>query len=297
MPSTTFKDLTGQRFGRLVVLSLLCKESGRKAKWQCCCDCGQHATVYGHHLRAGHTRSCGCLAAETCLVSVRTAQLARHQRSRQRTVVPGDTVGRWTVLSLAGRDKWGHCRWLCQCDCGTQREIGQSVLGRTSHSCGCLRRDTSRRIHWTGHGEISGDLFGGIRRSATLRGLAFTVTKEYLWQLFLRQKRRCVLTGTLLSLSPSIAIAGPGTASLDRKNSKRGYVPGNVQWIHRIANVAKQTLTQAEFVELCCLVADRSRSPLRIPVVPPSWDLRMAVPKRADLGNAGQVRNTAVPAD
>ena len=53
-------DLTGQRFGRLVVIC----ENGRmkdgKATWLCKCDCGNEVTVVGNHLRSGHTTSCGC---------------------------------------------------------------------------------------------------------------------------------------------------------------------------------------------------------------------------------------------
>lgn len=54
-------DLTGQRFGRLVVTSdapRLGKTSG--ACWNCVCDCGGSAIVRGYHLRSGHTQTCGC---------------------------------------------------------------------------------------------------------------------------------------------------------------------------------------------------------------------------------------------
>lgn len=54
-------DICGQRFGKLVVL----KRSGtldRCATWECVCDCGNIATVRGHKLRSGHTKSCGCLS-------------------------------------------------------------------------------------------------------------------------------------------------------------------------------------------------------------------------------------------
>lgn len=57
-------DLTGRRFGRLVVLC----ENGRAkcgfVLWLCRCDCGSEVTVVGNNLRAGHTTSCGCLHRE-----------------------------------------------------------------------------------------------------------------------------------------------------------------------------------------------------------------------------------------
>lgn len=57
-------DLTGQRFGRLVVLGYAEKQEGRNPKWTCKCDCGNIKDVAGRGLREGHIRSCGCLAAE-----------------------------------------------------------------------------------------------------------------------------------------------------------------------------------------------------------------------------------------
>ena len=52
-------DLTGQRFGKLVVIS---RESRyrREATWRCLCDCGKETVVRGDVLRRGTTNSCGC---------------------------------------------------------------------------------------------------------------------------------------------------------------------------------------------------------------------------------------------
>jgi hypothetical protein len=51
-------DLTGKRFGRLLVLK---RAPGKpnKPRWLCLCDCGNTTTVAGLNLRLGHTRSCG----------------------------------------------------------------------------------------------------------------------------------------------------------------------------------------------------------------------------------------------
>lgn len=58
-------DLTGQRFGRLVVIERA-DNLGAQAGWQTRCDCGTTVTVRGHKLRSGETQSCGCLRADTC---------------------------------------------------------------------------------------------------------------------------------------------------------------------------------------------------------------------------------------
>lgn len=61
------KDLTGQRFGRLVVLKLAGRRSAtdRIARWICRCDCGVITNpLSGSALRSGETKSCGCLRSD-----------------------------------------------------------------------------------------------------------------------------------------------------------------------------------------------------------------------------------------
>lgn len=59
-----FKDMTGQRFGRLTVKEYSHIGNGGKAYWLCVCDCGNETTVSGDKLRQGWTKSCGCLQRE-----------------------------------------------------------------------------------------------------------------------------------------------------------------------------------------------------------------------------------------
>ena len=61
---SNLKDLTGQRFGRLVVLAPSVRKVGNHHYWECQCDCGNKVMVIGNNLRHGTTRSCGCLRAE-----------------------------------------------------------------------------------------------------------------------------------------------------------------------------------------------------------------------------------------
>ena len=64
---TKLIDLTGQRFGCLVVKG---REGSYRPKrpddghseptWRCRCDCGNESFVLGCNLKAGRTKSCGC---------------------------------------------------------------------------------------------------------------------------------------------------------------------------------------------------------------------------------------------
>lgn len=60
-----FNDLSGKRFGRLVVI----KDTGKRNKskkilWLCKCNCGNIVEVVAQSLTSGDTKSCGCLKAE-----------------------------------------------------------------------------------------------------------------------------------------------------------------------------------------------------------------------------------------
>jgi len=53
-------DLTGQRFGHLVVVEEAGKNKYSSKKWKCQCDCGKLSTPYGCALRSGRATTCGC---------------------------------------------------------------------------------------------------------------------------------------------------------------------------------------------------------------------------------------------
>jgi hypothetical protein len=62
---SSFKDLTGKRFGRLMVIKRAMNyKRYKEALWLCQCDCGNQTVVAAGHLRDGHTKSCGCLTTE-----------------------------------------------------------------------------------------------------------------------------------------------------------------------------------------------------------------------------------------
>lgn len=58
-------DLSGKRFGRLVVLGKMAQNNANnKVIWLCQCDCGRQTVVIGSLLSTGKTKSCGCLTRE-----------------------------------------------------------------------------------------------------------------------------------------------------------------------------------------------------------------------------------------
>lgn len=71
-----------------------------------------------------------------------------------------DRFGRWTVLGPMMLTDKGERKWLCQCDCGTQRYVlERSLLHGGSASCGCLRKE---RVAQTHSPDLTGKQFGEL---------------------------------------------------------------------------------------------------------------------------------------
>lgn len=84
----TFQNLTGQRFGKLVVLERAANSaSDNKVQWLCKCDCGNKTIVRARCLTRKHTRSCGCFQKEQVAQKVREAK-KKYNEYR----VKGETV-------------------------------------------------------------------------------------------------------------------------------------------------------------------------------------------------------------
>ena len=58
------KDITNQRFGRLMALKPLEKRTAGSVVWRCRCDCGKEIEISYNSLVSGNTKSCGCLKME-----------------------------------------------------------------------------------------------------------------------------------------------------------------------------------------------------------------------------------------
>ena len=151
--------------------------------------------------------------------------------------------------------------WLCKCDCGNETLVRATNLkSNTTKSCGCLHTEVIR----SGYNEISGEYWtrvknGSKRRS---RNVDFNISIEYAWDLFLKQDRKCALSGIDIYFKFSNYISKTNdrqTASLDRIDSSKGYIEGNVQWVHKDINNMKQALTQQEFINWCKLVTINSK--------------------------------------
>lgn len=77
-----------------------------------------------------------------------------------RIIAPGSVVGRWTVLDACEKTAKGEKKWLCRCECGTERYVlERSLKHGGSFSCGCLRKE--RAYEAVAH-DVLGKTFGDL---------------------------------------------------------------------------------------------------------------------------------------
>jgi hypothetical protein len=92
-----------------------------------------------------------------------------------------------------------------------------------------------------------------IEQRAKERKLEFNLTREYIWDLFIKQEKKCSISGFDIQLvkSEHHLLFLEQTASLDRIDSSKGYIIGNVQWLHKDINRLKWNLEENKLFELC----------------------------------------------
>ena len=163
--------------------------------------------------------------------------------------------GKLTVVSDTGRRKSRRPIWLCNCSCGRTVEVlGKYLTSGDTKSCGCYSKGNAHNRDAVA--DITKSFWTPIQRQAERRGIPFEITREQVWNIFEKQKRRCALSGVELRFSTNIRDQrGTQTASLDRIDNTRGYISGNVQWVHKYVNIMKNVMTQEDFLTWCRRIA------------------------------------------
>ena len=173
----------------------------------------------------------------------------------------GNKYGKLTVISFhsykdlkRGKDK----AYLCKCECGENSVVRiRTLKNGNTKTCGkCPKPIGNKHSEWEGYGELSKDLWNSYKHSAKARDIEYHLSIEEAWDLFLKQNRRCALTGLPLTFPPSYKEKKNKTASLDRIDSCGHYTIGNVQWVHRDVNKLKKNMDNDLFIEICTLVAN-----------------------------------------
>jgi hypothetical protein len=182
----------------------------------------------------------------------------QHPRTKN---LEGKRIGKWEVIRCVGRYKPGGILWECRCDCGIIKSItSQNLLAGITRSC--VTCANPKRPYGD---QYPPPLWKQTKKRAASKGFEFTITREEAYALFLKQKKRCALSGISIQFpeTGTAYLRGETTASLDRIDSRKGYIPTNIQWVHKTVNFMKNKLDEATFIGFCIAIAHSSKSKFR----------------------------------
>jgi hypothetical protein len=157
--------------------------------------------------------------------------------------IKGQKINKWTIVSgdiLIAREAMVECK----CECGNVKFISAYTLVKgTSKQCSECGNSLKKEKNpaWNRIIKVPRKV---IKRVSTEEG------KQYAAQLIETQNFKCALTGVDISFDDH-------TASLDRIDSSKLYEIGNMQWVHKDANVMKNGYNLFYFIKMCKLVADK----------------------------------------
>ena len=188
----------------------------------------------------------------------------------------GKQYGNFTVISEEiGRSKDQKILFKVKCSCNKEQFIRAYFLESGRQDCckSCsqkraLENNISRqkflKLRHEGIGNFTKTTYWYFKNNAKRRNISWSeeLTIEYLYELLLKQNKKCALTGLDIDLTESRNNSNVAfefmTASLDRIDSSKGYEPNNVQWVHKDINRMKWAFPQNEFIEMCQLVVNHA---------------------------------------
>ena len=205
-----FQDITGKRYGQLVIIQRAGNDARGNIRWLCRCVCGSLHTARTCHLESGSTRSCGCKRGQSVDLT--------NQR-----------FGRLVALRSTGVNNQHQMMWLCRCDCGKSITATAGRLRRGNpRSCGCR----GGAYHQHGHAKqgkrhpLYGIWASMRRRCNDPNNPAY---KHYGARGIKCKRWDADFTVYLNDIFTRIGERPPGM-SLDRIDNDGDYEPGNVRW-------------------------------------------------------------------
>lgn len=172
-------------------------------------------------------------------------------------IVIGTHIGNWKVVSEKFKED-GVFKNTCECICGVIRNVHTWHLNNNkTKGCGCTNivgRFKSQCV-----GDLSLSYYNSFKTNREKKGKLFSeeVTMEVLWELFLKQDRKCAISGIEIFLNPQWSQQNNGrsnkiqTASIDRIDSTKNYTIDNIQWVHKDINHMKGVLEEDLFIYYC----------------------------------------------
>jgi len=172
----------------------------------------------------------------------------------------GKKFGKWTIVTPFPNVKNKQTFWTCECECGNISQVKSNTLmnGKSTQCSSCAKKQVGLKNR-KGCGDISGDMWSQIKKIATSKKITFNIRIEEAWDLFLKQNRKCSLSGQELEFSGYPYDPEKTTAMLDTINPEYGFIIGNIQWIHKDIFLVKKSIKNEDFIRICSLVYNNGK--------------------------------------
>lgn len=222
------KTLIGKTFKTSTVICQYKSDRGRRVWILSCGLCCNFYKSITKELNKGRKTNCGC---------------------RRRGVIVGEKYGRLLAVKLLGGRQCG-----CICDCGQAKSVScNNIITGHTKTCGCSQYSINH------HEFISARFYHSVYRSAITRGLEFSLTPDDIWEIYLKQNKKCFYTGLDIVFAKNWKEMDNliQTASLDRIDNSKGYDKNNIRLVHKQVNIMRGPLTDGDFIKLCVMVANK----------------------------------------
>lgn len=174
------------------------------------------------------------------------------KRISRKVNLVGNKYGRLTVIKYIGIVNNKDRNWQCICDCGKYKNVITSSLTKSkTSSCGCLsdevRKNKPNQYKLPiGHATRNVILYT-YKQNAHRKNLKWELTDDFAFKLF---KNNCACCG----IEPCINKKHKNSNGyyiyngIDRIDNTKGYLYNNVQTLCKRCNIAKNNMTQKEFI-------------------------------------------------
>lgn len=150
-----------------------------------------------------------------------------------------------------------HIKFCQLCGREQQYTTGKDLNRAIKNNSICRScNNKTRALNLKKYKEIPISWFDEKKRKAKKRGKFFEFDIEYIWQVYLRQNKKCALSGLPLDFNKDTDNA---MVSVDRIDNNKGYIKRNIQLVHKDVNFMKYVYDQKYFIKMCKLVAENNQ--------------------------------------